>query len=136
MKREPAWLLRETVLSVQHRQLAEHGGPAGIRDEGLLDAALARPRQLWAYRRPRPDIASLGAAYAAGIIRGHPFIDGNKRTGYVACRLFLRLNGRDLKAGLTACYVAILGLADGSLEEAAFERWVRENSGKLLRAKR
>lgn len=135
MRREPAWLLRETVLAIHHRQLAEHGGPDGIRDEGLLDAALARPRQLWAYRRPRPDVASLGAAYAIAIVRSHPFIDGNKRTGYIACRLFLRLNGRDLKADLAARYLAILGLADGSLGETAFERWVRENSGKSTQRK-
>lgn len=136
MKREPSWLLRETILAVHKRQLAEHGGPDGVRDAGLLDAALARPRQLWAYRQPRPDIASIGAAYAAGIIRSHPFVDGNKRAGYIACRLFLRLNGYDLEVDLSARYLAILGLADGSLDEDAFEAWVRANAKRLLRARR
>jgi death-on-curing protein len=131
MRREPVWLLRDTILAIHRRQIAEHGGPDGIRDERLLDATLARPLQLWAYRRPKPDIPALGAAFASTVVRSHPFIDGNKRTGYIACRLFLRLNGYDLAADLGARYVAVLRLADGSIDEAAFERWVRQGSTRI-----
>src|SRR6188768_3668926 len=92
------WLLEETLTAIHHRQIAEHGGSEGLRDEGLLLSALARPQNLLAYGEPAPDSASLAAAYAYGIARDHPFVDGNKRTALVAARTFLILNEVDLKA--------------------------------------
>src|SRR5919112_991843 len=92
------WLLEETIMAIHQRQLAEHGGGEGVRDEGLLQSALARPQNLLAYGDPPPDIASLAAAYAYGIARNHPFVDGNKRTALIVARLFLLLNDMDLVA--------------------------------------
>ncbi len=87
------WLLEQAVLAIHHRQISEHGGSEGLRDEGLLASALARPQNLLTYAQPRPDLAALAAAYAYGIARDRPFIDGNKRTALVAARTFLLLNG-------------------------------------------
>jgi len=92
------WLLEETVTAIHHRQIAEHGGREDLRDEGLLSSALARPKNLLAYGEAQPDLASLAAAYAYGIVRNHPFVDGNKRTPLVAARTFLIRNGVDLDA--------------------------------------
>ena len=90
---EIVWLLDETIIAIHHRQIAEHGGPEGLRDEGLLSSALARPQNLFAYGDPSPDLAALAAAYAFGIARDYPFLDGNKRTALIAARTFLLLNG-------------------------------------------
>ena len=87
------WLLEETVIAIHQRQISEHGGGEGLRDEGLLASALARPQSLLAYAQPPPDLAALAAAYAYGIARNHPFVDGNKRAALGACIVFLRLNG-------------------------------------------
>src|SRR5215471_16334060 len=92
------WVRRDAALAIHDEQLAEHGGLSGVRDIGLLESALARPQQLKAYGKPSPDIAALAAAYAFGIARNHPFIDGNKRTSSVVTRLFLTLNGYDITA--------------------------------------
>jgi death-on-curing protein len=113
------------VLAIHDAQLAEHGGASGVRDRGLLDSALARPQHLAAYGEP--DIATLAAAYAFGIARNHPFVDGNKRTALVALETFLALNGHDLAADDAACVVTMLGLAAGELEEDALADWVRAN---------
>src|SRR5688500_15454131 len=114
---EILWLLEETVLAIHHRQIAEHGGGEGLRDEGLLSSALARPKNLFAYGQPSPDLAALAAAYAYGIVRGHPFVDGNKRTALVATRTFLLLNGRNLKATQDEKFILFVKLAEGSVTE-------------------
>ena len=89
------WLEKELVMAIHDRQLAEHGGSSGLRDESLLESALARPQQLHAYGGADTDLASLAASLAYGLARNHPFVDGNKRTAFVACRVFLRLNEAD-----------------------------------------
>src|SRR5919198_5049541 len=111
------WLEKALVLAVHDRQVAEHGGSGGVRDEGLLESALARPQQLHAYGDPAPDLADLAAALAFGLARNHPFIDGNKRTAHVAYRTFLELNGADLAATDEEKYVAMLALAEGKSSE-------------------
>lgn len=120
------WLEKALVLAVHDRQIAEHGGSGGVRDEGLLESALARPEQLHAYGDPMPDLADLAAALAYGLARNHPFIDGNKRTAHVAYRVFLELNGADLVATDEEKYVAMLALAEGKLSERDFAAWLRE----------
>jgi death-on-curing protein len=120
------WLQKSVVLSIHARQVAEHGGSAGLRDEALLESALARPQQLDAYGEPRPDLADLAAALAFGLARNHPFVDGNKRTAHVAYRTFLVLNGTDLVATDEEKYVAMMALAEGKLSESDFATWLRE----------
>ena len=112
-------------MAIHRRQLAEHGGRDDSRDPGLLSSTLARPRNLLAYAEETPDLAALAAAYAFGIARQHPFIDGNKRTAWVVSRTFLQLNGRDLKASQEEKYGAMMGLAAGSLSEPQFADWIR-----------
>jgi death on curing protein len=119
------WISRKLALAIHERQLAEHGGIAGVRDEGLLDSALARPQQLHVYGDPPPDLADLAASLAFGIARNHPFGDGNKRTAHVCHRAFLLLNGADLVASEEEKYVAMLALAEGTLAEADFAAWLR-----------
>ena|SRR5690554_479028 len=120
------WIEKPFALAIHDRQLAEHGGSAGVRDESLLDSALARPQQLHAYGEPPPDLADLAASLAYGLARNHPFVDGNKRTAAVACEVFIELNGGTLQAGDLELYPIYLGLADGSLPEADFAAWLRE----------
>ncbi len=127
----PVWIPKNVVLALHRRQLAEHGGADGIRDQGMLESALARPEQLFAYGNPPPDLCSLSAAYAYGLAKNHPFVDGNKRTAYVVMRLFLLRNGRDLTAPKENRYVAMLALAAGDHTEASFASWLRENSADL-----
>lgn len=119
------WVEQALVLAIHDRQLAEHGGAEGVRDEGLLASALARPQQMLAYGEPPPDLADLAAALAHGLARKHPFIDGNKRTAYVACRTFLALNGGQLIADTDDKYQTFLALADGRLPAEAFAAWLR-----------
>ena len=119
------WLLEETLTAIHHRQIAEHGGSEGLRDEGLLSSALARPKNLLAYSEPPPDLASLAAAYAYGIARNHPFIDGNKRTALVAARTFLILNGVDLDATQDDKFLIFLNLAEGAISEKELADWIR-----------
>jgi len=120
------WLNRAVVLAVHDIQLAEHGGGAGVRDAGLLDSALARPLNLVAYGEP--DAPALAAAYGYGISRNHPFIDGNKRTGYVAAEMFLRLNGYRLPATDADCVLTMLAVAAGDLSEDDFAAWLRQHA--------
>jgi death on curing protein len=120
------WLLEETVIAIHYRQISEHGGDEGIRDEGLLSSAMARPKNLLAYSRPRPDLAALAAAYAYGIARDHPFVDGNKRTALVAARTFLIVNGVDLEATQDEKYLAFLELGKGTLTEEQLADWIRK----------
>ena len=119
------WISRALALAIHDRQLAEHGGATGIRDEGLLESALARPRQLHTYGQPTPDLADLAAATAFGLARNHPFVDGNKRMAAVACEVFLVLNGATLSAEDHELYPLYLGLSEGSLGEADFAAWLR-----------
>jgi death-on-curing protein len=114
------------IYAVHNAQLAEHGGSAGVRDQGLLESALARAQNLAAYGQP--DVADLAAAYGYGIARNHPFVDGNKRTAFVAVELFLALNGYQLEATDVDCVLTMLALAAGEIDEPAFARWIRENS--------
>lgn len=120
------WINKTLSSAIHDRQLSEHGGSGGVRDEGLLDSALARPQQLYAYGEPPPDLADLAASLAYGLARNHPFIDGNKRTAHVCYRVFLRLNGGDLVADDDEKYAAMIGLAEGSLSETEFAQWLRE----------
>ena len=125
----PRWLSAPIILAVHERQLAEHGGGAGVRDEGLLDSALARPQNTHAYEAG--DAASLAAAYAFGLARNHPFIDGNKRSAFVACELFLMANGFELTADDVACIDKMVALAAGTLSEADFAAWIRGNVAEV-----
>lgn len=120
------WLLEETVIAIQQRQISEHGGSEGLRDEGLLASALARPQNVLAYAQPPPDLAVLAAAYAYGIARNHPFVDGNKRTALVAARTFLLLNGVNLEANQDEKYLTFLQLAQGTLTEEQLANWIRK----------
>src|ERR1700682_6262239 len=120
------WLLEETVIAIHYRQISEHGGGEGLRDEGLLSSAMARPKNLLAYSKPRPDLAALAAAYAYGIARDHPFVDGNKRTALVAARTFLMVNGVDLDATQDEKYLTFLELAKGTLAEEELADWIRQ----------
>ncbi|QIL19802.1 type II toxin-antitoxin system death-on-curing family toxin [Thermomonas sp. HDW16] len=119
------WIDRTLALAIHERQLAEHGGSSGVRDEGLLESALAKPQQLHAYGDPPPDIAALAASLAFGLARNHPFVDGNKRTAHVAYRVFLALNDVELDASGEEKYLHMLSLADGSLTETEFADWLR-----------
>lgn len=120
------WILFESVLAMHNRQIAEHGGSDGVRDEGLLSSALARPQNLLAYTDDA-DIAALAGAYAFGLAKNHPFIDGNKRTALVVMRTFLRANGHDLRATQEEKYITFLSLADGSLSEDELVEWIRSH---------
>jgi death-on-curing protein len=120
-----AWLEEAVVVAIHDRQIAEHGGSAGLRDAGLLASALARPQQLHAYGDPAPDVADLAAALAFGLARNYPFVDGNKRTSHVAYRTFLELNHTQLEATEEDMYVAMIALAEGKLAERDFAAWLR-----------
>ncbi|WP_119418761.1 type II toxin-antitoxin system death-on-curing family toxin [Desertibaculum subflavum] len=122
------WLEEAVIIAAHAEQLAEHGGGEGIRDRGLLESALARPRNIAAYGDP--DVVTLAAAYGFGIVRNHRFVDGNKRTGLIATELFLELNGMTLMADDEACVLTYLALADGSLSEADLVAWLRAHSAR------
>lgn len=119
------WIKYETVLALHNRQIAEHGGSEGIRDDGLLLSALARPENLFAYGE-NIDVASLAASYAFGIAKNHAFVDGNKRTAMVTAITFLNLNGADFEAPMPEVYTKFLGLAEGIVSEEELAGWLRE----------
>jgi death-on-curing protein len=121
------WVEKPLALAIHDRQLSEHGGSQGVRDESLLDSALARPQQLHVYGDPPPDLADLAASLAFGLARNHPFVDGNKRTAAVACETFILLNGGDLRAYDLALYPMYLALAEGTLPEADLAAWLRKH---------
>ncbi len=125
---DPIWISKELAIAIHQRQLAEHGGADGVRDEGLLDSALARPRQRFAYEDPTPAIPALAAAYAFGIARNHAFIDGNKRTAAVVCETFMELNGFVLDVTDTEMYPIFLALAEGSLAEPELATWLSQHA--------
>jgi death-on-curing protein len=126
--KEPQWVLRETALALQERLLAEFGGLGGLRDEGLLESALARPQQLFAYGKP--SLFDLAAAYAFGLVRNHPFLDGNKRIGFTTAVVFLELNGYRFAASEVDATIQTLALAAGELDEADYAAWLKANSRK------
>lgn len=119
------WIEKALVMALHDRQIAEHGGSPGVRDESLLESALARPQQLFAYGDPAPELAGLAASLAFGLAKNHPFVDGNKRSAYVSYRTFLELNDVELEATLEQKYLTILGLAEGKLSESEFAAWLR-----------
>lgn len=120
------WIDKQALLLLHDESLAEHGGLPGLRDEGLLDSALARPLNLAAYGDP--DFADLAAAYGVGLAKNHPFVDGNKRAAFLAVGLFLLLNGHRLAASQVDATVAMLAIAAGDLDEPAFAAWLRRHS--------
>lgn len=123
------WVDKQLLLLLHDESLAEHGGAAGIRDEGLLDSALARPMNLIAYGEP--DLAELAASYGVGLAKNHAFVDGNKRAAFLAVGLFLRLNGHRLNASPAAATVAMIDVAAGTLNEADFADWIRRHSAPV-----
>ena len=123
-RNEPIWLDAEIALAVHDRQLAEHGGGGGVRDAGLLDSALSRPINRWAYDQI-DDRCALAAAYAFGIARNHPFVDGNKRTAWVIARLFLELEGVKISFMPEDAIGIVLALSAGEIGEAELAEWFR-----------
>ena len=123
------WIDDEVIDAVHEAQLAEHGGLVGIRDSGLLESALARPRNLAGYGSP--DLADCAAAYGFGIARNHPFLDGNKRTAFVAMELFLALNGQSLVADDADCVLTMLAVAAGDIDEPSLAEWLRQRMAPL-----
>jgi death on curing protein len=121
------WLLEAAVEAIHLRQLSEHGGAAGVRDTGLFASALARPRHVFAVGGGDVSLCAFAGAYGYGLARNHPFMDGNKRTAFVATLLFLRLNGVDLEASMQQRYETFLALADGSIDEAALVAWLQRH---------
>lgn len=135
------WITRQLVELLHDRQIAEHGGSSGLRDEGLLESALARPQQLHHYAEPTPDLADLAASLAYGPAKNHAFVDGNKRSAIVACETFIELNGATLEASGVELYPVVLELAEGELSEAEFAAWLRPRlrvrpSGEALQESR
>ncbi len=124
---EPTWLERRDALALHERLVARFGGTSGIRDLSLLDSALARPKQLHIYDA-KADLFDLAAAYASGVIRGHPFVDGNKRTGFVLATLFLDLNGEQFAASEEAAARIVLDFAAGQIADDGLAAFLRENA--------
>ena len=122
----PIWVEEAVVIAIHLRQLAEHGGSDGIRDRGLLESALYRPKNQHAYGNP--SIFNLAAAYGYSIAKNHPFIDGNKRTSYVVMRTFLKLNGYDIQASVTEKYEVWIRLADSQINEIDLAKWIESKS--------
>jgi len=120
---EPIWLDAALALAIHDRQLAEHGGPTGVRDPGAMESALARPRNPWEYGED--DLCALAAAYAFGVARNHPFADGNKRTAWVLARAFLALNHVEIAFAPAAAIATVQSLAAGQLTEAELTDWFR-----------
>ena len=125
---EPHWLGASAIKAVHEELIREHGGLSGIRDEGLLESALARPQKQFAYGEPK--LVDLAAAYAFGIARNHPFVDGNKRAALMAAYIFLGLNGVELSAPEAEAVIAIQALAAGDMSEAELARWLDRHSRK------
>ena len=124
--KEPVWIEKEVLLLLHLKSLARFGGAEGVRDEGLLDSALARPKNTFHYDS-QTDIAVLAAAYAYGLARNHPFVDGNKRMAFMAMGVFLAINGWDLKADAALAIQAMTALADGAIDEGHLAAWLKHN---------
>ena len=132
--KEPIWIDKREVLAIHEQLLVLHGGASGLRDEGLLESALARPRQQFAYASP--DIIDMAAAYTSGIVRNHPFVDGNKRTGFVVGVLFLEMNGYLFTASEAEAAQAVLELAAGTVDEAGFAAFLRDHVKRVRSPRR
>lgn len=128
-RKEPVWLSRVAVDAIHHDQIREHGGLPGLRDENALESALARPRQKWHYAG-NADPATLAAAYGFGLVKSHPYRDGNKRIGFLAIATFLGINGWELQASDVEVVAEVLALADGRVTEAQLADWIRTHSVK------
>jgi death on curing protein len=126
-RREPRWLTRLVIDAIHYDQLRQHGGLPGVRDENVLESALARPQQHWHYT-PSADLASLAASYAFGLVRNHPYRDGNKRVGFLALVTFLGINELNFDATEAEVVEHILTLADGSLHENHLAEWIRSHA--------
>lgn len=122
---EPVWILKEIILAIHSALIARFGGLDGIRDEGLLESALARPQQLHSYGQPT--LCEMAAAYAEGIVRNHPFLDGNKRTGFMAAYTFLAANGLQLTAPEEEAVLQTLALAAGAIGAEEYASWLEDN---------
>ena len=125
MTAEPIWFTDRFILPLHARLIREFGGLEGLRDVNLLESALRRPIDKWNYQKPEPDLPELAAAYIWGIVRNHPFVDGNKRTGYVVLRSFLMMNGCDLSATQDEKYEVTDGIAAGTYSEIEVSEWIR-----------
>jgi death on curing protein len=123
----PCWIDERDVLAVHERLLASHGGLPGLRDRGLLESALARPRQHYSYSE-KADIIDMAALYTAGIVQNHPFLDGNKRAGFLAGVMFLELDGFDFNASEQDVIQTVLALAAGEIDETGYAEWLRDNT--------
>lgn len=124
--KEPVWLERQDCIAIHEMMLSQHGGLAGVRDESLLESALGKPRNRFAYSKPT--LAEVAASYAGGIVRNHPFVDGNKRTGFMAAATFLELNGMLFNATEESVVERTLALAAGALNESEYAAWLKANS--------
>lgn len=128
---QPTWVLGEVISAIHKQQLAEHGGPVGIRDEGMPASALARPKNIFNFDPDNASIPRLAAAYAFGLSRNHPFADGNKRVALIVSLLFLKLNGMDLSASMEERYHIFMTLAEGGLSEDDLSEWFERYSYEL-----
>jgi len=124
----PVWMDALDAVVAHDRELAAHGGSAGIRDAGLLEPALARPLNIWAYAEEKPSLVRLAAAYASGISSNHPFVDGNMRTALLVSFVFLDVNGMEINATQEDAYLTILGLAAGEISEDQLTLWFERNT--------
>ena len=124
---EPIWINLRVIKAVHDRQINEHGGLPGLRDEGLLSSALSRPENSFHYSEPKPDVSELAAAYGFELAKNHPFNDANKRTALIAMRLFLKLNGCDLVASPEAKYKTIIRVAASDISEDELAQWIKKN---------
>jgi death-on-curing protein len=128
---EPIWIQQQVVIAAHEESLAEHGGPPGIRDLGMLESALARPKNLYAYSETEPSLHRMAAAYAFGITANHPFVDGNKRTALIASITFLKLNGLQVTAEKADRYLTFYGLAAGTVSEEELAAWFARNTSTI-----
>jgi death on curing protein len=134
-KQQPRWISRLVVDAIHTDMLLTHGGMPGLRDENALESALARPRQRFSYD-PEPDFAALAAAYGLGLVRNHPYNDGNKRVAFMVMAVFLGLNDCEVAASETEVVTTIVALASGELDEETLENWIRRHITKRRQAPR
>jgi death on curing protein len=127
--KEPYWLTREECLALHEMMLSQYGGSEGLRDENMLESALAKPRHLFAYGEPT--MSDLAASYVCGLVKNHPFIDGNKRTGLMLGAGFLERNGYEFHASEAEAVVHTLALAAGEMSEAKYAAWLHANSHRV-----
>lgn len=126
MRYEPVWLTRRMIGEIHHEQISEHGGSYGVRDDGLIDSALARPRNRWEYAED-VNLSGLAAAYGYGLAKNHGFVDGNKRVGFMAMYVFLRLNGVEIEAGEPEVVRLMTAVASGALGEEELAAWLKQS---------